>query len=161
MTLKSLAHPDWPYAGIRQRILSMVKKVESGCWEWQGSERTPGRGYGQMKIARKNCSAHRVSYEVFCGEIGEGLFVCHCCDNPKCVNPEHLFLGTHADNVADQVAKRRQVLGTVNGRAKLSEADVQAIRAAEGVTQKDLAARFGICRQQVSHIRTGKQWASV
>lgn len=152
---------DWDCAEVERRLLSKAEKVKSGCWEWLGSERRRGRGYGQMKIAQKSYFAHRVSYEIFCGPIDDGKFVCHRCDNPKCVNPDHLFLGTHQDNVDDQVAKGRQVKGTVNGRAKLTEDDVLAIRAAEGVLQKDLAAQFGISRQQVSNIRNGILWADI
>lgn len=78
--------------------------AETGCWEWVS---TFSKGYGQIRMSGKYLYAHRVAYELFKGPITDGLLVCHKCDNPRCVNPEHLFLGTHRDNVVDSINKGR------------------------------------------------------
>jgi DNA-binding transcriptional regulator YiaG len=84
--------------------------------------------------------------------------VCHLCDNRLCVNPEHLFLGTQRDNVADMIAKGRQARGQRNGRSKLTAEDIERIRTPSGVTCHALAAQFGVSHQHISHIRRGNGW---
>ena len=79
--------------------------IQDGCWEWQGY-RNP-LGYGRMRKDGKKHLAHRISYTLFVGEIPEGKMLCHKCDNPSCVNPDHLFVGTNQDNVSDCIAKGR------------------------------------------------------
>lgn len=134
---------------LRDRFMAKIQEDEStGCWEWMGSGN--GRGYGQIRVGRTMRRAHRVSYELFCEPVPDGMLVCHSCDNPGCVNPEHLFLGTQCDNMADMRSKGRD-----GGRAKLSKADVLAIRAASGLTQRELGERFGVTQQQISNIRVG------
>jgi len=140
---------------------------ENSCWEWKG--RVGKNGYGTFTLARGfPRGAHCVAYELAYGEnVPEGIEVCHTCDNPICVRPEHLFLGTHADNAADMVAKGRGVSprlsGESNPSAKLTEKQVQNIRASYifgQVTQRDIAEQFGISQQQVSNIVNGKKWAT-
>lgn len=90
---------------IEERFWSKVEKTEA-CWNWVGA--TSRRGYGAMNIDNRTLQTHRVVYELTYGTIPAGLCVCHHCDNPRCVRPDHLFLGTHADNMHDMVRKGRQ-----------------------------------------------------
>jgi hypothetical protein len=143
-----------------------------GCWEWTAS-RFPDR-YGKFKLHGRNVRAHRTIWTLTRGPTPDGLCICHHCDNPGCVNPAHLFLGSVADNVADRDAKGRQCRGdahreahkgcfrgTGNGRAVLAEADIRKIRATIGVTQDELARRFGVGQAQISRIRRRKLWRHV
>ena len=86
-----------------------IPVTESGCWLWVGH--ISKDGYGRLRVAGKKELAHRASYRAFIGEIPDTLLVCHKCDNPSCVNPNHLFIGTHQDNMNDKVAKGRQLSG--------------------------------------------------
>jgi hypothetical protein len=130
---------------------------ERGCWLWTGS--TINSGYGQFRAPGGMRLAHRVAFEAFNGPIPSGMHVCHRCDVKRCVNPEHLFLGTHADNMADKVAKGRQQHGQTSSAAKLTDADVAAIKALRGVkTQRETAKQFNITQGHVARIQTGARW---
>ena len=154
---------------LHERLLSHVQVNEPhGCWEWTGSKRN---GYGRMIIGsrtdgtRKTVMAHRVSYELEYGEIPNGMEVCHKCDNRCCVNPEHLFLGTHKENMDDRDNKGRNKpqKGEKNGRAKLSENDVYAIRTkrANGSTFQEIADEYGIHKKTVMDAVSGKNWSGI
>lgn len=125
------------------------------CWEWTGA--IADNGYGNLALPGRRVSAHRFSCELHTGSpIPSGMQVCHRCDNRRCVNPAHLFLGTHTDNMQDMVRKGR------HGRAAavLTPGMVREIRTSPemGVT---LAKRFGVSKSAVSMIRSGKRWADV
>ena len=135
---------------------------ESGCWIWTAGTR---HGYGAVWHDGKLMIAHRAAYEAANGPVPDHdghrrLFVCHTCDTRPCINPDHLFLGTHAENMADMVGKGRQVTpkGEKNGSAKLTEADVLAIRA-DMRTQKEIADDFRIHQSNVSFIKSRKKWS--
>lgn len=139
----------------RLRKLSEVNS-ETGCVEWVGKKYK--NGYGQIEINGRCTGTHRIAWEVANGNIPDGLHVLHKCDNRACINPEHLFLGTHTDNVADMIAKKRQAKGEGHGRAKLTESQVLQIRRDQRI-QKEIAAEYGIRFQSVSDIKRGLTWA--
>lgn len=131
----------------------------TGCWIWNGAKSSTG--YGAIQLGVKNTGkAHRVSWELVNGPINDGLFVCHKCDTPACVNPNHLFLGDSFANMGDMAKKKRSLIGTKNHKAKLSESDVIYIRESnEG--RKFLAAKFKVCEMTISRVRTGENWKDV
>ncbi len=144
-------------APMIDKFWARVEKTD-GCWIWTGT--VTEYGYGTIGSGRKSPAqvrAHRVAYELFKGPIQNGLHVCHTCDNRRCVNPDHLFLGTIADNTADMVAKRRHSFGERHSRARLSPDDVSAIRAASG-SATEVAAKFGIKRCTVCNIWAHRIW---
>lgn len=136
-----------------------------GCWSWNGMRSASG-GYGVMYVhAPKRVRAHRVSFALHFGRVPAGRLVLHRCDNPSCVNPDHLFLGSHEDNMADMAAKGRartaDRAGARNPRAKLTAADVAIARAlfsARLATAASLAERFGISLRQVRAVLRGDSW---
>lgn len=89
------------------RFEKKIEKSANGCWIWTGSKNS--KGYGRVRIDKKEYMAHRISYNIYLGEIPYGLFICHKCDNPSCVNPEHLFTGTARDNTQDMLSKNRRI----------------------------------------------------
>ena len=127
------------------------------CWPWTGTQNA-SLGYGQIGRGGMGAGmayAHRVSYELANGAIPDGMCVLHRCDNPPCVNPAHLYLGTIADNNRDAKAKGRTALGERNGQAKLTDEQVREIRrihGSGGVTQRSLARKFGVQFMQISRI---------
>lgn len=129
------------------------------CWPWTAS--TNQYGYGRLQGAARGAkvAAHRLSYEIHKGAAGD-LCVLHHCDNPRCVNPRHLFLGTHADNCEDKVAKGRQPRGEGLPFSRLTEADVRAIRASNE-KGRDLAKRYGVAPATITRVRRGHLWRHV
>lgn len=153
-------------AALVARFWAKVDRQESSkCWEWTAHRNR--KGYGQMGVGtgsrQPRCSSHRISWELHFGAIPDGLFVCHRCDNPPCVNPAHLFLGTHTENVADMTNKRRQAFGSRSGRSKLSESSVLEIRRLydSGVSHKKLARIFGIGNTCAYMAAARKNWRHV
>lgn len=129
-----------------------------GCWTWNGDSYP--KGYGRLKIDGKGKRAHRISYELFCGPIPDGLHVLHKCDNPACVRPDHLWVGTNKDNIRDKVKKGRQAhnRGVNHGRAKLTPKQVMKIRQ-DRRTCAAIAADYQISETHAWQIKARKCWA--
>ncbi len=117
-------------------------------------------GYGQVRFKDKTVMSHRVAWILANGEIPEGMFVLHKCDNRKCVNPEHLFIGTFDENMADMVKKDRHARGTRNGHAKLNDDEVREIRSLSG-TCHEIGAMYNVTHGLVSLIRARKIWRHI
>jgi hypothetical protein len=132
--------------------------VTPSCWVWNLSTR---KGYGRFRSNGKKVTASRFSYELYIGEIGDGMKVCHKCDNPSCVNPDHLFIGTQIENMNDMVSKNRHIdgkkRGHENGNAKLIPEQVLAIRSDQR-SQSKIAIEYGVGQALVSKIKLGKLW---
>jgi hypothetical protein len=147
------------------RLMAKVEKSQGdGCWIWTGGKTS--RGYGSISVNNVNFRVHRVAYELFVGKIPEGMVVMHTCDVPVCVRPDHLLIGTDADNVRDMDAKGRR--GITKGEsvfgAKLTEAKVLEIRklyAAGGVSHRKLAEQFGVNTTAIGLIVTRKTWRHI
>jgi hypothetical protein len=135
------------------------------CWPWLASRDSHNYGHISRPGNRNNLIlAHRAAWELTHGQIPSELQVLHRCDNRPCCNPHHLFLGTNADNVADKVAKGRGVKGSLHPKSKLSENDVQMIRAtyADGaVTHRALARFFGVNSSTITNVLARKHWRHV
>lgn len=148
---------------LADRFWAKVRKTD-GCWLWIGSRAK--RGYGKIQVGVRSANghpvaeyAHRVSWQLHKGEIPVGQLVMHKCDNPSCVRPDHLFVGSYQDNTDDMYAKGREARGA-NIHGKLSDDAVRQIRSLSG-TQREIAARFGVSQAQISLIRTRRQWTHV
>lgn len=135
----------------------------TGCWVWTGA--VADKGYGSIKIpkTRRQIPAHRLSYLIHRGRIPSGKCVLHRCDNPPCVNPEHLFVGTKLDNARDMVSKGRHSYGDRQGASKLSEAQVLSVLSLvkSGVPQIRVAEMLEVSPMHVSRIVRGERWAHV
>jgi len=155
---------------LQKRIMRHVEiNNKSSCWEWTGSKRN---GYGRMIIGsrtdgtRKSDSAHRVSYILAHGRIPDGMEVCHKCDNPCCVNPDHLFAGTHQDNMDDRERKGRNIVwvGEEQPRAKLTKKTVKDARwerAYKGTSIQKLADKYGVSKKTMLDALRGVTWKCV
>lgn len=147
--------------GLKRRLKNYTEAMPSGCIEWIAGKNPAG--YGVMGTWPKTTLAHRGAWIVANGVIENGLHVCHHCDNPACVNPEHLFLGTPADNCADKIRKGRMRWGNNPKRgadapqAKLTEEQAKEIIFASG-SGTEIAKRYGISQQSVCDIKNGRRW---
>lgn len=151
-------------ADVRRRFEAKIAKSD-GCWLWQGS--LDHRGYGRFRWnwPRSVLRAHRAAYALYVCLPAMDTLICHSCDNPACVRPDHLFAGSAKDNTADMIGKGRWVRpnfakGERSGRTKLTAADVLAIRA-DSRSYKQIAAAYGISKGGVSHIRARRVWAHI
>lgn len=150
------------------RRMAAVAPTERGCLEWPGARQARGVGYGSIMVTTgKTALTHRVAYEVARGPIPDGLWVLHRCDNKACVNVEHLFLGTHQDNMADMASKGRARPARFRGNdcpwSRISAADAAIIRhlAQSGANHRRLAVLYGVTHGMVSRIKLRKAWAHV
>lgn len=158
---------------VIERVLEKVVRIPfSGCWIFTGAINDAGYGIvGMGRRGEPNDRSHRITYRHYCGSIPDGMFVCHSCDTPACCNPDHLFLGTNQDNVNDMVRKGRNskpprnphVVGSVHPGAKLHEDDIPEVRKlhAQGLTQKQIAEKYNVCRQTISKVLLGRRFKHV
>ncbi len=154
-----------------RRFAQLIQAAESGCWEWTGG--LNAYGYGRVTVApRTTVFAHRLAWEILRGSIPAGRCVLHTCDNRRCVNPNHLFLGDRGDNARDMAAKGRQFLQQYPERARrgeqhhathLTDEAVLEIRerCAAGRTLDEVADEFGVHRTVISKIALGRAWSHV
>lgn len=141
-----------------ERLFTNTVVTPGGCIERANLKSK--KGYTTIFCAGKKEYAHRLSYALHHGGIAEGMYVCHKCDNPKCINPEHLFLGTPRDNSQDALAKDRLARGERVAQSKLKPDDVLKIRGKAGLqTQASLAAEYGVSIASISNIIKRKRWA--
>ena len=158
----------------KARFMAKVQKgPETGCWVWTGQKDGSKNGklrYGRFKVKKDLKTAiwraHRWSAKYIGGMDIEDMFVCHNCDVPLCVNPEHLFIGTHWDNMQDMAKKDRRkgiCNGSQHGRAKLTEADIPVIRdiLSQGEMLKTIAAQFRVAPEPIGDIKHGRHWSHV
>lgn len=145
-------------ATVEERLKHYSASV-GACLEWTGHRDRDG--YGTITIEGKPVRAHRAAYETVHGPIASGLVVRHRCDNPPCILPVHLELGTNGDNQNDKKVRRRSTYGELNPGAKLTEEQVRGIRnaLAQGDTHKNIAAQYGCGKSTVGRIYRGESWA--
>jgi len=153
---------DNPRPTPAQRLLRGLKRDnKTGCLEWQRS--CINQGYGEFYANGSRISTHRFAWQLANGPIPDGLFVLHECDNRKCCEISHLFLGDHDANMADMVKKGRQPIGSKNPKAKLTETDIPVIRAKlnNGFTRKHVAKEYGLTPEAIGNIARGDAWRHV
>lgn len=153
-----------PRGTLEERFFRKVV-VTDDCWKWVGPVRP--NGYGQIQEGGKGSrtiSAHRLSYQIHKGEIPEGLVVMHSCDNPSCVNPDHLSAGTYKENTSDMIAKGRKRTvapkGTGNGKAKLNDGLVRYIRQSDK-KPASIARELGLSENCIRGVLSGRTWSHV
>jgi hypothetical protein len=143
------------------KIFSYIN-IKTNCWEWQKFKTK--LGYGQISYRGKQMKAHRASWTVFKGDIPTGICVLHTCDNPKCVNPDHLFLGSMKDNVQDMMKKGRDghgiAVGMLGANAKLTDDDVRKIRTFDNSwkTCEELSKKYDVNPMTIYRIQKRQTW---
>lgn len=141
-------------------IEDRIAVMPSGCWHWLYAQ--DGHGYGVIGNNYKTRKAYRVAYEVFNGPIPSGLVVRHLCNNPICVNPKHLALGTHLDNCRDAMAAGVMPAGSRNGMSKLTEIQVLEIRAKfPSISRSELAMQYNCTLSMICKILNRKTWRHI
>jgi len=146
---------------FRARFWDNIEKPNgnNGCWIWQGWVRP--NGYGSITVDGISHMPHRLAYQLKYGEIPEGLMVLHSCNNRLCMNPTHLRIGYHQDNMDDMTRADRQAKGSRNGAAKLTEDEVFEIKALlrrNVHTYKEIGDMYGMSRSAIKDIKTGRTW---
>ncbi len=130
----------------------------TGCWLWTAASDQSGYGMFGTGGSGNAKRAHRLAYEHFVGPIPPGMLACHVCDTPSCVNPDHIFIGTPADNSADRDRKGRVAVGARNGKSKVSADDVRFIRESS-LSERKIAKVVGFHRGTINAIRNGRTWS--
>lgn len=159
----------WQKPPIEERFWSYVQK-SAECWNWMGAQ--DGHGYGHLYYHGRMQKAHRIVYQLTYGAIPPKTMVCHHCDNPQCVRPDHLFLGNHTTNALDMASKGRQVFqrrperatrGEQHYCAKLTDGQVQTIRQQhkQGVSMDVLAQHYGVSKQSIWRIVRRLTWKHI
>ena len=143
---------------IVDRFFKKVTKTNS-CWIWNG--RKSPDGYGKFRIKRRENGSHRISWQISNGKIPKGKYICHHCDNPPCVNPDHLFLGTNQDNVNDMKAKGRSPRGEQRPNSILSNAKIREIRSIQGMKHSEIASIYGVSATTIGLIIRRLKWNHV
>ena len=144
---------------LAERLCALsVKNELTGCIEWVSNKNKAG--YGRLSVDNKLWLAHRAAYFDKHGVIPDGMLVCHRCDNPSCINTDHLYLGTDFDNMKDKVHKKRHSYGSKSPVAKLTEKQVIMIRS-DNRLQTEIAKDYGISKGAVSAIKVRKNWAHI
>lgn len=143
------------FCSLKCKILENIQKKESGCWLYKKSTSGP---YGKVRWERKWFSAHRASYEQFIGEIPKDKWVCHKCDTPKCINPDHLFIGSPSDNRIDALKKRRVPVGEKSHLARFTDIQIEEMRALknEGFTYLRISRIFNCTFSQIQYVIKNK-----
>lgn len=157
--VKKRSHPV--YDSLNDYLTRNSKKQMNGCWEWTSSKRRRGYGNaGSCEWAKQYNTglAHRLAYICYKGEFDYTLFVCHHCDNPSCINPQHLFLGTHKENMKDMLLKGRKnnESGEKAANAKLTKDQaIYILRNMETISAWELSTKFNVCRQTIQNVWNG------
>ena len=135
-------------------------EITGSCWLWTGAGSKIGRGYGKTTFEGKLKGAHQVAWILTYGPIPPGYEICHTCDNPPCVRPDHLFLGTQKDNIQDMIRKRRGIIGEASGKAKLTTTEVVEIKQflAAHMPIISIANKYQVCVSTIYYIKSGKLW---
>jgi len=155
-----------PPRPAEDRFWEKVNKTR-GCWLWtaccQGDTKSKAGGYGSFRVQGKNVTAHRYSWILHNGPVPDGLHVLHDCDVRTCVNPRHLYLGTHQDNMRDRTERQRltPIVGEGHANSKLTDDDVRWIRSTDGMLQREMAEILGISQTNVGFIKRGVTWRHV
>lgn len=148
-----------------QRFLEKIVIMEDGCWHWNALR--DKNGYGKFSIKGKSIRSHRFAYQTWIGPIPNKMLVCHKCDCPPCVNPEHLFLGTEKDNANDMCSKNRQhrMIGSINPQSKLTENMVREIKLELKNNYNGLlgilAKKYNVNKTVIHKIKDGLIWKHV
>jgi hypothetical protein len=148
-------------ANTLDNFWNKVNKTNN-CWEWQGC--VDNDGYGRIQINKVRWKTHRLSYHIHKGNIPSNLVVCHSCDNPKCVNPDHLWLGTQIQNTQDRDQKGRHrispSLGESNGSSRFTNEQIEFIRTSS-LSGRELSRQFNVSDNAIYNIRLRKTWKHI